>query len=583
MKLSDSQPQGNPPSQSDIDANNQRKFIKITKEYIAGYQNRKNRVRYTTLKYPDSSNLYIGILEIYGDQGPFTVLKEVPRLDASGKSICQEIEQGESWIRDGEDKRKLHPNEILTMIEDAKVKKRHLRKIKKAQKKLGDINSKWPLNFVNIDCGETPNLPLTRLPLRTKSELENCFIEPHNYIEILMKYGERWYLNNILISSTPGSGRTSLLWYLIYKREELNARGTPVQLMSIPSTPNFGEFIYALEFLVGEDKVNTRRTLIVDIQNYNDKQISFLYEICKNFPKYTIWMTCLPNFEEELKQVLTNSEKKTITLPYPRFINAPSNDFQGLVNKIFSKDKEKKDYLLAKENVVFRDLVETYFFPFDGISKLERFIEEYVQLSYGEQLILQLLNLTEEIRKPALSLLTSVLELPIDTSIRLSKLSLLSTDELSHLLSFRLVEKLPKKIRGLTNNDIIYILGAIKKYSPSFSFIEGYYLADIIRILKDIYKSKIPDIEKDFDIVIRKLRLDIYCKFCDAYFDSLLEYCPGCGRKAQRIYKRTEDYEGFDEMTVPFPDSDLLKKGSFKRQGVSSKFVHDLILALPKN
>ena len=171
----------------------------------------------------------------------------------------------------------------------------------------------------------------------------------------------------------------------------------------------------------------------------------------------------------------------------------------------------------------------------------------------------------------------------MDTFRKLSNLSLTSVDEISHYQSIRLVEKLPDQIRDLSTNDILYLLEEFKYYSESFSFLEGFYLVDVFRKLTDVFQSKIPGIETDFDIVIRKFKSEIYCKFCNAYFDSQLNYCPNCGRKKHWNRNQTVDRQDLVEVPIPFPNQKLLQKGNFDREGILITNINELIYSLPEN
>ena len=134
LKPKDRGPRGNPKKQSEIDAYNQRKLINdVAKVYITGYKKQNIRVRYYTCEYPEKSNLLIGVLELNGNHGPYEVKKEIPHLDHRGKTIGQDIKPGQSWIRDGEDKRELLANEVIMLRDDANIKRREERKISKSK------------------------------------------------------------------------------------------------------------------------------------------------------------------------------------------------------------------------------------------------------------------------------------------------------------------------------------------------------------------------------------------------------------------------------------------------------------------
>ena len=272
--------------QGDIDAYNQRNLVRVVKDHIKGYRERRLILRYGSEKHPDDPSSLVGLLRIVAQHGPYVVKKKIDRVVRNGKTIDEGIKPDQSWIRDGEDKRPIYFNELTSMNEAAKEKQRQLRRIERATRDLGEVVQRWGLSLVETPVEERPTLKLITRPLQTRSQLDCCFHQPPKLTEHLHRLGSMWYLNHLVISSPPGSGRTTLLSYLIFLRSVAKARGCPIRAHRIPSSPNLDEFIAYIDRVLGKEvPVGTDRTFVFDLPLVQDNQLQLIQMLGKAFPK----------------------------------------------------------------------------------------------------------------------------------------------------------------------------------------------------------------------------------------------------------------------------------------------------------
>jgi|CXWL01.1.fsa_nt_gi hypothetical protein len=102
-------------TQIEINELNQKEFIRIIKEYVRGFYG-DLIVNYFCYPNPKSPEKLSGILEVIAIHGPFMANKETYKYDPkTGQTIGTEFRKGQSWIRNGEDKRELYPDELFQL------------------------------------------------------------------------------------------------------------------------------------------------------------------------------------------------------------------------------------------------------------------------------------------------------------------------------------------------------------------------------------------------------------------------------------------------------------------------------------
>lgn len=586
LKTKDKRPRGNPPTQTDVNAHNQRKFKKIVESYISGYNRRKIRINYDAWEHPDEPTSIISVLEIIGQHGPYIVEKEIHILDRDGRTTGQEIAPGQSWIREGEDKRELDGNEIISMRDDARLRQREYRRIEKAAKKIGEIYQNWELEIIAIVEGKPPKTQLIRKPLQTKEEFQSCYFDFNDISSLLDQYGNEWYLNHLIISSPPDSGKSTLLRYLLLLRSEARARGRPIQVKKVPNRPKHEELIKYLEYLLDEKKSerNIQRTFVFDLPELKTSHIALLRMIAETYQNSYIWITCDPKSEDSLFEVISlASEKKPLVLPFPGYLDKMCDRLTKLADFVLS-DPEKKKYILARKKLVFRDLVDAFHFPLNQMNSSDRYSIALSQLTLGEQIIIKLIDLIGEMEKSALLLLVSALGAPPDSFDRISGSGLVYSEEKLFQVKVYPVEDLPYQVRQLNTIDMDFLTNALEKHEIDYYGFDTINLSQTLKHLVDFLPPREASFKSDLSDLIYKFNGDIHCANCDAYFPTSLKYCPNCGGKVNFQNREVMKASILDNIVIPYPNSEFLRSGTFKEpRGIDTRKVQQLIQSLPQD
>lgn len=102
-------------TQIEINELNQKEFVRVVKEYVHGFYG-DLIVNYFCSPNPKSPEKLAGILEVVAIHGPFMANKETYKYDLkTGQTLGAEFRKGQSWIRNGEDKRELYPDELFQL------------------------------------------------------------------------------------------------------------------------------------------------------------------------------------------------------------------------------------------------------------------------------------------------------------------------------------------------------------------------------------------------------------------------------------------------------------------------------------
>lgn len=586
LKKRGRKPKGTPPRQTEVDAHNQRILTKIVKDHVSGTGGRLI-TNYSSWEHPDDSNSLIGVLEIRAHYGPYTVNKEIPKLDQHSRTLGLHIQKGEAWIREGEDKRKMSPHEIISMEKEAKKRQRETRRIEKATKELGSVFQRWRMGFLETVDGEAPASKLIPQPLQTRLQIESCFCEPPKLAETLNDLGDTWYRNHLIISSPPSSGRTSLLSYLLALRSDTVARGRPIWIYQMPDSPDLDEFVAYIEKGLGHEiPRGTDRTIVLDLPLVQDNQLEFIQMLGNAFPRIRVWLTCDPQREDDLTRCLGSAfDRQPAVIRLPGYLDANPSFYSSLLESIF-ETPETAGRLLG-ENVVFRDIVTVYGLLSKGIeivqefqsTRLEQLAVVFSKLMADEQLVVRLISDLGGIRETVVHLILSALDTRLDAYERLVESSLVYVDESSPWREIRTVDDLPVQAGSLTVHDVRYLVETFKEADLGPLTYERWYLARKFAQLGELINDA--PLQQRLDKLRYRLRGDSYCAHCDAHFSPSLLFCPNCGGAVGR--KRGQ-VTSPGKAPVPFPDLELLKKGAFETsRGVSSSLARQLQETLPES
>jgi hypothetical protein len=576
--------------QNEVDAFNQRNLVKLSNDYITGYPKRNLRLDYSTWEHPVKQGAIIGILELYPINGPYTVKKPVHKLDSEGKTVEDLIKKGQAWIREGEDKRQLEPDEIIFMRESAKQKRRQARRIRKAEKELRDISKRWDVSIFARVRGETPKTTLIDQPLITVKQLEKCFIEPPQLVGILDDLGEDWHLNHLIISSPRRSGRTTLLMHLLSKVVNLEQAIT-LQIHEFPSNPEGSEFVVylqkILEIDISKDDVNM---LIIDLPRSEANHLDLIQLLGDILPNTFVWITCDPGKEGVLKEGLSNSfTTGPVLIRLPGYLDINSNFFSDLIDSIFDNPENIKS--IMKEKVVFNDIVMMYNLQKRGIDITEEFrttqknqlILSYGQLPISVQQLVKLIAHHGGLRETEFRFLASAFESPLGVLEDLLSTGLIYIDETKYFPIITVVEDLPNDYLMITDQDLFYIAQSISRLNLGNLGVDWWRFSILLENLRDIAAS--PSLVDEIGFLIRRLNRENYCYDCDAFFPRSIEYCPNCGAKGSRKTKKQKrgQRDESENIPVPFPNVKLIQQGTYKTsRGVDSESVEILNNSLPE-
>lgn len=572
-------------TQQEIDAQNQRDFVKIATEYIEGVCGRL-RVKYTTWAHPDVPTALVGILEISALYGPYVVKKEIPELSAEGKTVGRLVEPDQAWIREGEDKRQLKLSEIAAMQKDSERRQREMKRRDKERAEFGALLARWETRLLDIPVGNPVERSLVPGPLQTEAQLSACYRPSPALATFLSSLGEKWYLSNLVIASPPGTGRTSLLWYLVHLRAQAQAKGAPLLIDRFSPAADVAEFVEYVRAIRHLDlSERSYRLLIFDKPDAPDEMLLFIKNLASAFPNLHFWISCNPAREEALLEGIAadSLDHHWIVLHLPGYLDADELFYEDLVESIWHK-RDDINYLLSQVNMTFQTLVACYEVTRQGIklqgiipSRLDQLTAKYAQLSTAEQMLVKLVHRLRGIPALAAQLICTVSDFSVNSYVRIVESELVYTEPSSWLTELRPAADLPEHVRAFGALEERTLITLLSEMNTSLSPLAGWYLQEIASRLKDMALSA--EHQYQFETLTHKGNGDYFCEVCSAHFDSRLRHCPNCGggveRRAGGVVPNTRSQT--QQVPVPFPNADLLKMGTFTTErGVPSDAMRQI-------
>lgn len=565
-------------SQGQIDAHNQRVIVKITRDYITGSRGAPN-VNYLTLPHPDAPGSLAGCLEIVAQAGPYLAKKEIPLVDAAGKTTETILNPDQAWIRDGEDRRLMETLEIMSMRDKEKDRHREIKRRQQAVKKLGEIADRWDVTRLELPDGNPPAETLTQGPLMNKAQLAACFNAPPQLAQQLGDLEKLWYLNNLVIASPPGSGRTSLLSYLALLRDQAHASGIPLKINRIPEPLNAEEFVEYVE-IVRKVKVKelSYRLLVFDMPEVSEVMLQFIAELAPSFPRLHFWVTCNPDREQALVQALAQClQKDPVVMHLPGYLDADPEFYMELVERI-CPDRDDVDYLLRQHNMTYQRLVTLYQASRQGVrlrdtmpSRLEQLTNTYSRLTASEQLLTKAIVRVNGLSALVAQLVCSLDEFSVDSYRRLLESELVYIESARVLPELKPAAELPGHMQTFGLFEERAFITLLSRIDLEASPLVNWSVRHVAEQLK--VKSASVDSQAKLALLIHKSKADHFCEVCSAYFDSRRRHCPNCGgavdRRAGGVVPNTRSQ--IQHIPVPFPNAELLKQGTFTTErGVPS-------------
>lgn len=579
-------------AQHKIDAWNQAQFLKILDEYISGTGGDLVG-RYVTSQHPDEPTSLVAVLELIAQYGPYTVKQNIQGPDPSGKGTKCLVDKDKAWIRRGEHRHELTFEELFSMRDRARERRREANLVEKAKSQLGPRMQKWRLDLVEIADGETPAEKLIPQPLLTRAQLKCCFHRPPTLADALAQRGDRWYLNHLVISSPPDSGRTTLLHYLLSLRDDARARGRPILISRIPDAPDIDEFVEcATKCLKVEFPAGAQRAVVFDSPTDHGKQQQLIRLLGGTFPSLHIWITCNPEREEDLVECIASPfGREPWVLQLPGYLDAHPEFYEELITSTIEAEGAGAS-LLSKEQVVFQEVVSAYQLSLRGIEATGDFVATqrdqvsaiYGQLTGSEQLIIRMIGRLGPMRVAAVKAIVSALDMPLDAYKRIAGSGLVYVRESGlRAEEMEVLEHLPEQAKFLSALDLGLLADVLWGTDPAIFGFEGLHLSKIVLDLEECTDE--PALKQKLALLAHRVKGDAYCANCSACFPSFSGFCPNCGRSvvSQRSAMETSDEGITGKVTVPFPEVELLRRGTFDiSRGVSSKLVRRLQRTLPK-
>lgn len=569
------------PEQTQVDTHNQRTIVKIAKDYIAG-RNGPPNVNYLTIPHPDAPGSLVGCLEIVALAGPYLTKKEIPQIDHTGKTVGTLVATNQAWIRDGEDSRSLDTLEIMAMRDEETSRRRESRRRQQAVKSLGDIADRWDATRLELPDGNPPAEALTLGPLMSKAQLTACFNAPPQLAQQLGDLEEHWYLNNMVIASPPGSGRTSLLLYLALLRNQAHASGTPLKINRIPEPLKVEEFVEYVE-TVRKVKVreSSHRLLVFDMPEVPEVMLRFIAELAPSFPRLHFWVTCNPDREKAVVQALVKClQRSPVVMRLPGYLDADPEFYMELVERI-CPDRDDVDYLLRQQNMTYQRLVTLYHASRQGVrlrdtmpSRLEQMTNTYSRLTASEQLLTNAIVRLNGLSVLVAQLVCSLDEFSVDSYRRLLESELVYIESARVLPELKPARELPRQVQDFGLFEERVLVDLLSRIDLEASPLVSWSVQHIAKRLQAENVS--PDSQAKCRLLIHKCQGDHFCEVCSAHFDSRCRYCPNCGGAVDRsagVVRNTKSQ--IQQIPVPFPNAELLKLGTFKAErGVPSDAMH---------
>lgn len=578
-KAKEAQRFNEPTPQNLIDEFNQKKFASLVQEYIQAYKGNA-RVNYTTILLPESTNECIGFLSISPAHAPYTVKKAIPKMGDDGKPIRDDIEKSEAWIRYGEDKQKMFPQEIMEMREDAKEQNRRLKREKKLKEKLGSAFNNWYVDEKLDDIQDVePFLP--NVPLQTKNDLDNylfLYRSLANQLDFIDQ--ENWYLNNLIIEGSKGSGRTTLLRYLENLRNIVGGKSKIIWVQKIPNSPKLEEFLEVEEALGVKLASDSKRTIVIDSPKSNfDDVLNFIEQITRYFKYFHIWLACSPEDTQRIIEPLefdTSSEKLLISLDY---LNSNLSDFETLFQKILGNKLNPIDILSKTKNLTFKNLVEILN-GMIGTPQEDIVNNKYDKLEILEKLLVKVLAITEKVDFRLANILVMSFNLPSDTIQNFRSEQILNIHTGLHYGYVVPTDFIPNSKLIITDAEIKLFNFMLEKIEhAAIGDVAAYSLANVIEQMLKQTKNATLSVELNRT----KFRISgaVFCLVCEEFYDKSLIACPSCGYKKKQVNK--EIMKRKEDLLLPFPNKELLEKGTFNlnRLSIDPKTAFQVNSGLP--
>lgn len=192
-------------SKIEINELNQKEFIQKIRDYVQGFFG-DMIVNYFAIPNPKSPENLAGVLEITAIYGPFSVNKEIEKFDSKGKQIGV-IRKGQSWIREGDVTKELHPDDV-SRLANSKI----------IFQKLGSVGQVVNFNAYAVAEIDAIKKYYEGHPLGWGIILANGDVERDIAPKIENRLNEKPEESKIIcITGEIGAGKSTLAWRLAYQ------------------------------------------------------------------------------------------------------------------------------------------------------------------------------------------------------------------------------------------------------------------------------------------------------------------------------------------------------------------------------